>query len=73
MIPADVIALVLSVAVHSPELAGQVGKLWADTAHGKGGAEKIGKAFADLAALFGTAAGVAATVQAPVAAQQQPQ
>jgi hypothetical protein len=68
MIPANIIALILAVAVHSPELAAQVGTAWGDAEHGEGGGKKVAKVFADLAGIFGTVSGVASSVD-PAAAQ----
>jgi len=60
------IAFLINVAMHSPELAGQGAKLYADIAHGEGGLGKVHKALTDLTAILGVAAGAAAPPAAPV-------
>jgi hypothetical protein len=66
MIPAEVIALLINIAAHSPELAAQTAKLWADTAHGEGGVQKVSKVLGDLAGLFTTTAAATGAPAAPV-------
>jgi hypothetical protein len=67
------IAFLLQLAMDAPHLAPQGAKLFADVAHGEGGAQKVGKALSDLAGLFTEVAPIVASAQAAPIAQQQPQ
>lgn len=67
------IAFLLQLAMDAPHLAPAGAKLYADVAHGEGGAAKVGKALTDLAGLFSEVAPIVATVQPAPIVQQQPQ